>query len=191
MLLGVGTYERDMLHLNDIMPALTSGKYWMKGDLLISLRNRSTVLLYRPATNKVLWLQTGPWLSQHDVNFIGLDKIGVFGNDVLRDFGHDRLTNGHNDEYIINFSTNKTETPYTAFFKKANVATPSEGRSDFLPNGDLFIEETNNNRLLRANAKGIVWQYVDRIDQHTVAALSWSRFISKDEFKKFTFLRSN
>ena len=188
LLLGVGTYERDLLHLNDIKPALTTGKYWAKGDLLISLRNKSTIFLYRPATNEIIWLQTGPWLSQHDVNFIGDDRIGVFGNDVLRDFGEDRLVYGHNNEYIVNFKTGKTETPYTAFFKNANIATPSEGRSDFLPNGDLFIEETNNNRLLRGDTSHIKWQYVDRLDNKTVAALSWSRFVSKEEFKKFTFL---
>jgi hypothetical protein len=43
LVLGMGQYEKDMLHLNEIQPALTTGKYWMKGDLLISLRNRSTV----------------------------------------------------------------------------------------------------------------------------------------------------
>ncbi|MFI5140473.1 MAG: hypothetical protein ACHQIM_21820, partial [Sphingobacteriales bacterium] len=92
---------------------------------------------------------------------------------------------------IFNFKTNKTETPYTAFLKKAKVATPNEGRADILPGGDLFVEETNNNRLLRGNADNILWQYVDRIDKHSVAALSWSRFISKEEFKKLTFLKTN
>jgi hypothetical protein len=190
LLLGVGPYETDLVHLNDIQPALTSTLYWMKGDLLISLRNRSTVFLYRPSSNKIIWLKTGPWLNQHDVDFIDTARIGIFGNNIIRfDEERTRLIDGHNEEYVYNFKTNKTETPYTEFLRKAKVRTYSEGRSDILPNGDLFIEETNRNRLLRGNTKDIIWQYVDRIDQHLVATLSWSRFITKEEFKKLRFLQ--
>ncbi|HEY5326776.1 MAG TPA: arylsulfotransferase family protein [Mucilaginibacter sp.] len=192
LLLGTGVYEEDLLHLNDIQPALTSTKYWMKGDLLISIRHKSTVMLYRPSTNKILWLKTGPWLNQHDVDFVDSTRIGIFGNNIIRiNFNVQLLIDGHNEEYIYDFKSNKTETPYTEFLKKAKVSTLSEGRSDILPNGDLFIEETNNNRLLRGNTKDIIWQYVDRIDQHSAAALSWSRFITKEEFKKLTFLQKN
>ncbi len=189
LVLGIGPYEKDLLHLNEIQPALTSGSYWTKGDLLISLRNRSTVFLYRSSTNKILWLKTGPWLNQHDAAFIDSVRIGIFGNNTVRVFGEDRLLDGYNEEYIFNFKTNKTETPYTEFLKKAKVSTPVQGRAEVLSNGDLFVEETINNRLLRGNRKDIIWQYVDRIDKHSVAALSWSRFISKEEFEKFTFLK--
>ena len=191
LLLGMGPYENDLLHLNEIQPALTSGKYWMKGDLLISLRNRSTVFLYRCSTNKILWLKTGPWLNQHDAEFIDSLRIGVFGNNTVRVFGEDRLIDGYNEEYIFNFKTNTTATPYTEFLKKAKVSTTSQGRANVLPNGDLFIEETNNNRLLRGNTKDIIWQYVDRVDKHSVAVLSWSRFITREEFEKLTFLKNN
>jgi hypothetical protein len=191
LLLGIGPYEKDLVHLNEVQPALTSGSYWMKGDLLISLRNRSTVFLYRCSTNKILWLKTGPWLNQHDAEFIDSARVGVFGNNTVRMFGEDRLIDGYNEEYIFNFKTNTTETPYTEFLKKAKVSTASQGRANVLANGDLFIEETINNRLLRGNTKEIEWQYVDRIDKHSVAALSWSRFITKEEFKKLTFLKND
>jgi hypothetical protein len=163
----------------------------MKGDLLISLRNRSTVFLYRCSTNKILWLKTGPWLNQHDPEFIDSVRIGVFGNNILRIFSEDRLVDGYNEEYIFNFKTNATTTPYTEFLKKAKVSTTSQGRANVLPSGDLFVEETNNNRLLRGNTKDIIWQYVDRIDEHSVAVLSWSRFITKEQFEKLTFLKNN
>ena len=48
LLYGTEVYEGDVLHLNDIQPALTSSGYWQKGDLLISLRHKSAVFLYRP-----------------------------------------------------------------------------------------------------------------------------------------------
>ncbi len=190
LVLGVGSVDKDLLHLNDIQPALTSSQYWMKGDLLISLRTRSTVFLYRPSTNKILWLKTGPWLHQHDIDFIDSERIGVFGNNTVIDESNERLIDGYNEEYIYDFKTNETQTPYTEFLKKAKVAALVEGRSDVLPNGDLFIEETTNNRLLRGNTKNTIWQFVNRIDKHSVAALSWSRFITKEEFKKITFLKA-
>ncbi|MDB5130960.1 MAG: Arylsulfotransferase [Mucilaginibacter sp.] len=188
LLLGTGIYEHDLLHVNDIQPALTSTKYWMKGDLLISIRYKSTVLLYRPSINKIVWLKTGPWINQHDVDFIDSTRIGIFGNNTIRlNENNERLIDGYNEEYVYNFKTNKTETPYTEFLKKAKVSTLGEGRSDILPNGDLFIEETDKNRLLRGNTKNTIWQFVNCIDQHSVNALSWCRFISKEDFKKLKF----
>jgi len=41
-----GTIEGDLIHLNDVQPALYNTKYWKKGDLLISLRHKSAILLY-------------------------------------------------------------------------------------------------------------------------------------------------
>lgn len=190
LLFGTGVFDVDLLHVNDVQPALTTTKYWQKGDLLISVRNKSTVLLYRPSTNKIVWLKTGPWLNQHDVDFIDSTSIAVFGNNTVRmNSGDDRLIDGHNEEYILNFKTGETETPYTKFLKNAKVSTLTEGRSDVLPNGDLFIEETNNNRLLMGNKREILWQYVNRLDKHWVGALQWTRFITKEEFKKLTFLQ--
>lgn len=191
LMLGVGDFEEDMLHVNDIQPALNSGKYWQKGDLLISVRNRSTVFLYRPSTNKILWLKVGPWLHQHDVDFIDAVHIGIFGNNTVRSEEQERLIDGYNDQYIYNFETSELTTPYTEFFKKSGIATPAEGRSAVLKNGDLFVEETNNNRLLRGTTKKVLWQFVDRIDQNTVSALSWSRFVTEEEFKKLNFLKHN
>ena len=190
---GVGEFENDPLHITDIQPALTTSAYWKKNDLLISLRHRSTVLLYRPSADSIVWLKTGPWLNQHDVDFIDSTKIGVFGNDVIRLKNNlsGYLTNGYNEEYIFDFSNGETKTPYTAFLRKANVKTPTQGRSDILDNGDLFIEETDNGRILLGNKKNIIWQYVERINPNSVGAVVWSRILTEKEFKKLTFLSQN
>jgi hypothetical protein len=189
LLLGTGGYSKDLIHINDIQPALSTTNYWMKDDLLISLRSISTVLLYRPATNKIIWLKTGPWLRQHDVDFIDSRRIGVFGNNIIQNELNVKLIDGHNEEYIYDFKTDAITTPYTEFLKNAKVSTPFEGRSDILANGDLFIEETGKFRLLRGDSKSIKWQFVSSIDQSSVSALSWTRFISKEEFNKLTFLK--
>ena len=188
---GVGVFENDPLHINDIQPTLKTTTYWKKDDLLISLRHRSTVLLYRPSADSIIWLKTGPWLNQHDVDFIDSTKIGIFGNDVIR-LENDLsgfLTNGYNEEYIYDFSNGETKTPYTEFLKKANVRTPTQGRSDILDNGDLFIEETDNGRLLLGNKKDIIVQYVERVNPTSIGAVVCSPIISEKEYGKLTFLQ--
>ena len=189
LLFGIGPMEKDPLHLNDIQPALTSTEYWQKGDLLVSIRNKSTVFLYRPSTNKILWLQTGPWLNQHDADFIDNSRIAIFGNNIVRNKNYDFI-DGHNEVYVFDFKTMESETPYTKFLKDAKVKTMTGGRSEILPNGDVFVEETDFGRMLRGNSTNTIWQFVERIDKSSAAVLGWSRIVQPAEFKKYTFLKN-
>ena len=61
---------KDPIHLNDIEVAFTTTANWQRGDWLLSARNLNTVLIYRPSTQEIIWLQTGPWLKQHDPDFL-------------------------------------------------------------------------------------------------------------------------
>jgi len=195
LLIGVGSIINDQCHLNDIQPALNTTKFWEKGDLLISLRHLSTVFLYRPTTNKIIWLKTGPWLNQHDGDFIDSTKIGVFGNNLIRSnilYQPNFLIDGHNEEYIYDFNTNKISTPYTEFLSNSKVRTYSEGRSEILANGNLFVEETTLGRLLMGNKRNEIWSLVDRVDDKTISLLSWCRYISKKEFvEKYSKINFN
>lgn len=188
LLFGIGPMERDPLHLNDIQPALTSTEYWQKGDLLVSIRNKSTVFLYRPSTNKILWLKTGPWLNQHDANFVDESRISIFGNNIIRNNKYDFI-DGHNEVYIFDFKNSETSTPYTDFLMKAKVKTMTGGRSEVLPNGDVFIEETDFGRMLRGSNRQIIWQYVERVDEKSAAVLGWSKIIAPLELNSFNFIK--
>lgn len=189
LLFGVGPLESDPVHLNDVQPALTSGPYWEKGDLLISLRNKSTVILYRPSTNKILWLKTGPWLYQHDADFIDDTRIGLFGNNVIRNANFDFIDK-HNEFYVYDFKDNTLTTPYSEFLSKAKVSTRIGGQSQILENGDLFVEESVFGRLIRGNKEKTVWQFVNRIDKESSAMFFWSRILSPEEVSKFEFLKN-
>jgi len=169
--------NKDPIHINDIQPALTDSNYWKKGDLLLSLRHRSTVMLYRPSTNKILWLKTGPWMNQHDLNFVDEHTISVFGNNIM--FG--KLFDGHNNVYFYDFKTNKVREPYEKIMQQMEVQTLSEGRGTPLSDGDLFIDESNNGRILRVSADEVKWEYVRRIDEERIAMSSWSRYLTPQE----------
>ena len=72
------------MHLNDIQPVLYDGNYMKKGDLLLSVRNISLIILYRPSNNKILKIIEGEFLNQHDVDIINDSTISIYNNNLLR-----------------------------------------------------------------------------------------------------------
>ena len=184
LLWGVGqdAFEWDPIHLNDIQPTLSSSKFWEVGDLFISIKNKSTVFLYRPQTNKILWLKTGPWLNQHDVNILNQSQISVFNNNVIST-SSDAKKNGNNNVYIFDFEKSAVLFPYDSILKELDVMTWTEGRSKILENGDVFVEETNNGRLLRVSTDTTKWEFTATIDSNYVGLMSWSRYLTYNEIK--------
>jgi hypothetical protein len=183
LLFGAGPYENDSIHLNEIQPALYSTEYWLTGDLLLSIRNRSTIFIYRPDTNKIIWLKTGPWLNQHDPDFLGESKISLFGNDVIRDKGRLVFVNGQNNIYLFDFKDRSVSTPYSDVLRKLDVRTPTQGRQKVFKNGDLFVEESDYGRILRVSPTKEVWEFVVRVDNQTAGMISWSRYLTSEEVK--------
>ena len=112
----------DPMHLNDIQPVLTNGPYWKKGDVFISLRSQSMLMLYRPSTNKVLWYQQGPWLQQHDVDIVDNHTIAVFSN-------NNTLVGmkGTNQIYMYDFQSKKITEPFKTAFATLKIRTETEG----------------------------------------------------------------
>ena len=178
-----GRNEEDPIHLNEIQPALSDTKYWKKGDLMLSMRHRSTIALYRPSTDKIIWLKTGPWMNQHDVEFVSDHEISVFGNNVISDRKGDVLMDGHNKVYLYDFTSETISTPYEEAMSSFAVRTKTEGRSKVLVNGDVFMEETNNGRLLRLTPKTAKWEFVQRVDKNHVSLLSWCRYMTEEEVR--------
>lgn len=179
-----GTIEDDLVHLNDVQPALYKTKYWEKGDLLISLRHKSAILLYRPATNKILWYKIGPWLNQHDCDFYGESKITLFGNDVVRYIGGDDFINGTSNQYVFDFATNDVTKPYYKLFTDYQIKTKTEGRSDILPNDDIFVDESNSGRIIIGNKEAPKALYAERIDKKNIKMFNWVRYIKREDFSK-------
>ena len=73
----------DPIHINQIKIAPRGSEHWQQGDLLISARSLSTVFLYRPSTNKIIWHRTGPWLNQHSADFVDNHRISIFDNNAI------------------------------------------------------------------------------------------------------------
>jgi hypothetical protein len=177
-------FEEDPIHLNDIQPVNYDGKYWKQGDVFLSLRSQSMVILYRPSTNQIIWKGTGPFFDQHDVNILDDHRISVFNNNVKL-FKSSREVDGSNEVIIYNFKTEEYSKYLAESLINNYVKTPVSGRGKILSNGDLFVEETSQGRALYFNADGSLrWTHVNRSDNGNVYRLGWSRILhAKDDIQ--------
>ena len=174
-----GGYLNDGLHLNDIQPALTDSPYWKAGDLFLSLRHKSMILLYRPSTGKIVWMKQGPWLAQHDVDILDDHRIAVFNNNAF-DRGKGWWVDGSNEVTVYDFATDSVSNPYHDTLLAENVTSLTEGLFDMTASGHAIIEEENRGRILILDRAGkMVAEFVNRAPDGQVYGLGWSRYIPR------------
>ena len=180
LIYGAGVANSDPVHLNDIEPVLTDGKFWKRGDVFLSLRHQSAVLLYRPSANKVIWFKSGPWMHQHDVVILNDHQISVYDNRAALDGVSAWKVRGANELLIYDFKNDEVSSPFKDAFSKLDIRTLTEGRGQMIGN-DVWVEETNYGRTLQFSRAGeITWQYVNRAKDAKVYLLNWSRPISRE-----------
>ena len=181
LLFSTTGFKKDPIHLNDIQPVEKDTKYWKKGDVFLSFRHQSMVMLYRPKTNEIIWKGIGKFYHQHDVDILDDSRISIFNNNSKNTFSGD-IVDGNNRVVIYDFETEKYSYHLEKSLKKEDVRTITEGRSQILPNGDLFIEETNYGRLLYFNSDGSLrWTHVNRGNNGKVYYTGWCRILYENE----------
>ncbi len=178
---GQGQLDDDPIHLNDIQPVFEDGALWKKGDLWLSIRNRSMVMLYRPETDEVIWWHIGPWIHQHDVNIIDDRQITVFDNAAKR-FGFNSIRpETANGVWIVDVVDNRFTPVYPEGFEALELRTRTEGRSRLLADGPLFVEESNFGRVVIMDPDGTARvSYVNRAGDGQLYRLNWSRIVDRE-----------
>lgn len=180
LIYGVGPWENDVTHLNDVEPMRVSDAYVQEGDLAFSPRNISTVFLYRPREDRIIWLQTGPWRNQHDVDYLGDGKFSIFNNNLYR--GKEPEPGTYSNVLIYDAATGKTEAALPAGFAALNLLTPTQGLHRHLRNGDIFVEITDAFQLARVGPEGVRWTYSSPLSETgQVGSLHWSRYFHRGE----------
>ncbi len=191
LLFSVGRrgFTPDPLHLNDIQPVLQDSLYWKTGDVFLSIRHQSMILLYRPSTNEIIWRGIGPFFYQHDIDILNDHQILVFNNNS-KDTFEGYIVDGNNEVIIYDFKMDEYTKYLPDSLVKHDVRTSASGTSQLLNDGDLFIEESHYARILYFNKDGSLrWEYVNRASNDNVYPLFWSRILYKfkdvDSIKKF------
>ena len=178
---------QDPIHLNDIEPVLSDTKHWKQGDVFLSLRHQSSIVHYRPNTNKVINYITGPFAQQHDVDVISDKEISIFdNNNVFYNNNYSRIV-------TFNFETKKFKSLFSDKLQKNNFKTYTEGLSHIFKDGALMVEEQNHGRIILFNNQGEKeWEFVNKDINGDIGFISWSRVIEDQLFiEKFKLLIEN
>lgn len=149
----------DPLHINDVEPVLYDGPHFKKGDVFISGRSGSWILHYRPSTNEVIEVITGPFESQHDIDIESDSTITLFNNNsqTLRGdrpdkwrLKEDRVQYPEMLSELVRYelgSHDKFEKIIPEVFEQERIFSFTEGLHELLPDGSYFVEEQNSSVL--------------------------------------------
>jgi hypothetical protein len=159
----------DVLHANDVevlsqddAPAFP---LFAAGDALVSMRNLNLLIVFDPDSGRVKWSQTGPWLRQHDPDFLPDGRILVFDN---RDDGAGGRLFGGSRLVAIDPVTREVETIYKGT-SEAPFFSAAHGKADRLDNGNFLVTETDAGRVFEITPDGaIVWSFIHRYDTDRV-----------------------
>jgi hypothetical protein len=171
--------NKDPIHLNDIEPVFIETDYWKQGDLFLSLRNQSSIIHYRPNTNKIIKYITGPFSQQHDIDIISDKEIAIFNNNNFI------VDNEYSEILIFNYKTGEFKKLFNNQLKKNNFKTITNGLFKILNDGSLMIEETVHGRIILFNNEGEKeWEFVNKDSKGEIRRVNWSRIIEDEIFIK-------
>jgi hypothetical protein len=146
-------------------------KIFEADDIMVSLRNLNLIIVLDHKTHQIKWLQSGPWIRQHDPDFTPEGHISVFDNrrETWRQhyvkprlFGGSRIV-------TIDPATRKIQTIYKGT-ENNPFFTNILGKHQHLENGNILITEGEMGRVFEVcPEKEIVWSYTNRYDTNEVA----------------------
>jgi len=178
--------SNDTLHLNDIeiFSGTMKNGIFKKGDIMISLRNTNTIIIFDGTSLKVKCLSVGEFLRQHDPDFIDGNTISVFDNIHFSD---------KNDEpysrILLKSFLNNTCKVYYKGDDTHPFYSNIMGKHQWLPNGNLLITEALRGRAFEIDKNGnIVWEYINIVKKGYTGILEEAQRIS-NKFTKDFFIK--
>jgi hypothetical protein len=182
---GIELDKLDLTHLNDVKelwPEM-AGHFpqFAAGDLMVSLRNLGLIMVLDPATKKVKWYRIGPWMDQHDPDFLPSGKISVFSNN--NDLTEDGSRLGGSTIIEVDPVSGASRARYGGV-PNQRMYTRVRGNHQPLENGNVLIVESRGGRVIEVNPMGeIVWKFVNRYDDDHVAYVNDAIRYPPDYFK--------
>ena len=152
----------DITHMNDveILDAGIADKFELfeAGDILVSLRNISTVLVIDGKTERVKWRLQYPLIKQHDPDFEPDGSIVIFDN--RDDMTQEGMRLGSTRLLRVNPGTGELTTVYPLTDEQA-FYTQTGGKHQLLGNGNRLITEAHGGRVFEVTESGdTVWNWI-------------------------------
>lgn len=173
-------------HLNNVKilegPKADAFPLFNAGDILVSIRNFNMLMVIDPDTHLVKWSMTGPFIRQHDPDFLDNGHISVFDN-----MGGTATGEALGASRILDIDpvTKKIRIVYEGSPGKRFISA-EQGHHQYLPNGNILITESNAGRFFEITGSGeIVWSYIDRWDEKQVIVIYQAERYP-EQYAKFT-----
>lgn len=177
---GTSLRRNDPTHLNDaevLRPELAAAfPMFRAGDVMLSLRNLNTILVVDGASWRVKWAMTGPFLNQHDPDFLPNGHILLFDN--RRGLGHSRILeiDPATREVVWSYQGTDAEPFYSEI----------RGAQQLLPNQDVLVADPDEGRAFEVARTGrIVWEYVNLVRDGFVGMVTEAERVAPE---RLTFL---
>ncbi|MBN2163657.1 MAG: aryl-sulfate sulfotransferase [Pontiellaceae bacterium] len=157
----------DLLHLNDAEPFPEDMKpgFFGPGDIMVSLRNISTVFVFNRTSGKIKYVSSpGLFSLQHDPDFIDGNSYSVFDNNVPHP---ERWEPGTQSRILrVNVPEDRAEVIYEGT-QEHPLFSRIMGKHQWLPNRNLLITEAMEGRAIEINPKGkIVWEWENTVGRN-------------------------
>ncbi len=183
----------DPLHVNDVKILTAAQAKFIPaaeaGDLLISMRAISSLMVINWGSRKVVWSKTGPFMRQHDPEIDEQGQLWIFDNrnatpqkndgakylPLGQVFGGSRILRLPLDYQVPLWQFQGTEEE--PFFSSIM------GRIQLLANGNILVVEPEGGRLFEITvpAGEVVWEYRNLIKPGYVGRVSDADRFSRDE----------
>jgi hypothetical protein len=162
----------DLVHLNDVEVfhgSATPGLF-KRGDIMVSMRNISTILVFDPVTREVRYRLTADnFINQHDPDFIDSNHISIFDNNPIGNYTgkqQSRILLADAREGSPKILYAGTESDSKPFF------TDRMGKHQWLDNGHILITDTAGGRSIEIDKNGtIVWEYLNLVDGNMLGSV--------------------
>lgn len=147
----------DTLHLNDVevFPRHLPQGAFSAGDVMLSIRNINAIMVFNSEFDSLKQMFIGPFVRQHDPDFVDGDSITVFDN-----YTH-TLTEDNPRSRLISLTAG--ERAARVLFE-GSVGQPFftnvMGKHQQLTNGNFLLNEARRGRAVEVDSSGnIVWEY--------------------------------
>lgn len=187
-------WDRELVHLNKVaaLPRAMANDFPMfaPGDLLLSLRNRNLLAVVEPGTWRIKWWHLGPYLRQHDPEFVRGGQIVVFNNNIYRSAAAGPIdwlitpvtTPRISNLMQINPGTNAASVVY-GMREDQELLSIVRGKIDPTPRHGFLVTEFDGGRAFEIDqSKRIVWEYINRYSPQAVAEITEARLYPASYF---------
>jgi hypothetical protein len=171
----------DPIHINQITPILSDSGVFRKGQLLISLRNLSTILLFDTNSRKIVWNQSGPWMNQHCVMFTSGSKFSVLDNHSFA--SGEYWLNSKWRTRLVSQDIASGITEEVVFNREGprNFRIPVEGRALPFAGESWLIEDCLHGTVMIFKNQELIFKWSNKYPDGTVGITSWCRYLNESE----------